>query len=103
MYCFTAARTWESARHEFTGGAENGHSKVTMKIALYWGTLLEVSIRKKTRKAGRPPLPKGAAKAVMLRVRITTDERKAIAKAASIGQKSLSEWIRGTLNAALQG
>jgi predicted HicB family RNase H-like nuclease len=38
----------------------------------------------------------------MLRVRITPEERKAIEVAAKTGKKSVSDWIRGTLTAALE-
>jgi uncharacterized protein (DUF1778 family) len=55
----------------------------------------------KARKAGRPPLPKGDAKAEFLRIRVTPDERKAIEAAAKNKKQSASEWIRCTLNAAL--
>jgi len=56
---------------------------------------------KKARKAGRPPLPKGHAKAEFLRIRVTPDERKAIEAAADTKKQSASEWIRSTLSAAL--
>jgi len=56
---------------------------------------------KKPKKAGRPPLPKGHAKAGTLRVRVTPDELRAIESAAKAKKKSVSEWIRSTLNAAL--
>jgi uncharacterized protein (DUF1778 family) len=55
----------------------------------------------KTRKAGRPRLPKGDAKDEFLRIRVTPDERKAIEAAAKGKKQSASEWIRSTLNAAL--
>lgn len=56
----------------------------------------------KTRKAGRPPLPKGSVKGKWLRVRITPDELRAIeAKARSLKQ-SVSEWSRSILNANAQ-
>lgn len=55
----------------------------------------------KAKKAGRPPLPKGHAKAGTLRVRVTPDELKAIEAAASAKKQSVSEWIRSTLSAAL--
>lgn len=55
----------------------------------------------KAKKAGRPPLPKGHAKAGTLRVRVTPDELKAIEEAANGKKLSVSEWIRSTLNAAL--
>jgi predicted HicB family RNase H-like nuclease len=55
----------------------------------------------KTRKAGRPPLPKGHAKAGTLRVRVTPDELKAVEKAAIDRKQSVSEWIRSILKAAI--
>ncbi len=58
--------------------------------------------KQKPKRAGRPPLPKGNAKGVMLRVRITADEQKAIAAKAKIKQISVSQWIRSTLSAALE-
>jgi uncharacterized protein (DUF1778 family) len=57
----------------------------------------------KPSKQGRPPLPKGNAKAVMLRVRVTADERLAIETAAKASNQIVSEWIRGTLTAAIGG
>ena len=61
------------------------------------------STRPKPRKAGRPPLPEGNAKATMLRVRVTPDERAALEAAAMANGQTVSEWIRSTLNAAIQG
>ena len=56
----------------------------------------------KPKPVGRPKLAKGDAKAVMLRVRISPAEAKAVeAKAKATGQKR-SEWIREVLNAATQ-
>ena len=55
----------------------------------------------KPRKAGRPPLPEGNAKATMLRVRITPDERAAFEAVATAKNQTVSEWIRSTLNAAI--
>ena len=60
------------------------------------------SQKPKPRKAGRPPLPKGNAKAVMLRVRVTADERAAIEAAAKANNQKAAEWIRGTLAAAVE-
>ena len=57
--------------------------------------------RKLKSKAGRPPLPKGSAKAGFLRVRVTPDELQAIESAAKGKKLSVSEWIRSTLNAAI--
>jgi predicted HicB family RNase H-like nuclease len=59
-------------------------------------------IQPKPRKAGRPPLPEGNAKATMLRVRVTPDERAALEAAAKASNQTISEWIRSTLNAAIQ-
>ena len=53
------------------------------------------------RKPGRPKLPKGSSKGKFLRVRVTPDELRAFEKAARIGGKSVSEWSRGILNAAI--
>lgn len=57
----------------------------------------------KPKKVGRPKLPKGNAKAEMLRIRATTDELRAFDKAAKSSNQKRSEWIRSTLNAATQG
>ena len=51
----------------------------------------------KPKKVGRPKLAKGDAKAVMLRVRISTAESKAIDAAAKASKQTVSEWIRATL------
>jgi predicted HicB family RNase H-like nuclease len=55
--------------------------------------------QKKTKKAGRPPLPKGAAKIGTLRIRVTPDELQAIEAKAKTSKQTVSEWIRSTLNA----
>jgi hypothetical protein len=52
---------------------------------------------KKPSKRGRPPLPKGDAKAIMLRVRITPDELTAVEKAAKENNQTVSEWVRSRL------
>ena len=49
---------------------------------------------KKPSKRGRPPLPKGDAKAIMLRVRITPDELMAVETAAKKSNHTVSEWVR---------
>ena len=61
-----------------------------------------MSPQKKPKKVGRPKLPKGNAKAEMLRVRATPDELKAFDKAGKASNQKRSEWIRSTLNAAAQ-
>lgn len=58
-----------------------------------------MSQSKKARKAGRPPLPKGHAKAEFLRIRVTPDELRAIETKARNAKQTVSEWIRRTLNA----
>jgi hypothetical protein len=59
--------------------------------------------KKKPSKVGRPPLANGTAKAVFLRVRITTDERLAIETAAKASNQTVSEWLRGKLPAMIRG
>jgi predicted HicB family RNase H-like nuclease len=57
--------------------------------------------KRKPKKPGRPPLPKGSAKAVMLRVRITPEEHASFAKAAKASKQTVSAWIRSTLLAGI--
>lgn len=52
------------------------------------------------KKIGRPPTPKGHAKASTLRIRVTPDEYKAIKTKAAAKGHSVSHWIRSTLKAA---
>jgi uncharacterized protein (DUF1778 family) len=54
----------------------------------------------KPRNPGRPPLPKGSAKAAGLRVRVTPDELGLIEAAAKANGQTRSEFIRGKLLAA---
>lgn len=56
----------------------------------------------KPKKAGRPPLPKGRAKAGMLRVRVTPDELRVIESRAKAQKQTVSDWIRSTINAAIR-
>jgi predicted HicB family RNase H-like nuclease len=55
----------------------------------------------KARKAGRPPLPRGEAKLGTLRVRVNPNELLSIEAKARRARQSVSEWIRSTLNAAI--
>jgi hypothetical protein len=48
-------------------------------------------------------MPEGSAKATMLRVRITPDEKAAFEAVAKAENQTVSEWIRGTLNSAIRG
>lgn len=60
-----------------------------------------MSHKPKAKKAGRPPLPKGAAKVGTLRIRVTPDELQAIESKAKARKQTISEWIRSTLNATV--
>jgi uncharacterized protein (DUF1778 family) len=53
--------------------------------------------KQKPKKAGRPPLPKGSTKGEMLRIRVTSDELRAIETAAKANRQTRSEYIRGKL------
>ena len=57
-------------------------------------------MRKREIKVGRPPLPKGTAKEVVLQSRIQPSEKAAYMRAAKTEGKSLSVWVRDTLNLA---
>lgn len=57
----------------------------------------------KPKKVGRPKLPKGAAKAGKVQVRLSADEQKQIEAAAKSSNQRVSEWIRSTLAAAVEG
>jgi uncharacterized protein (DUF1778 family) len=56
----------------------------------------------KPKKVGRPALPKGSAKAETLRIRVTPAELRAIEGSAKAKKQTVSDWIRGTLNAAME-
>jgi predicted HicB family RNase H-like nuclease len=56
----------------------------------------------KPKKVGRPKLPKGEAKGKIVALRFDPDYLKRIDIAAKAGKQSRSEWIRSTLNAAIQ-
>jgi predicted HicB family RNase H-like nuclease len=60
-----------------------------------------VNRKPKPKRAGRPPLPKGRARAGMLRVRVTPDELRAIETSAKAKGQTVSQWIRSTVNAAI--
>lgn len=57
--------------------------------------------QKKSRKVGRPKLPKGAAMGRIVPVRFTGDDLKAIAVRAKASKQNVSEWIRSTIHATL--
>jgi predicted HicB family RNase H-like nuclease len=56
----------------------------------------------KARKAGRPPLPKGYAKARIVPIRVSLELFRGITAAAKATKVSVSEWIRSTLEAAIK-
>jgi len=57
----------------------------------------------KPKKPGRPKLPKGEAKGKIVPIRFAPEDLKAITAAAKASDQSISQWIRSTLNAAIQG
>ncbi len=61
-----------------------------------------MSQQKKAKKVGRPVLPRGRAKARIVPVRFSPDDLRLILAAAKANKKTVSEWIRSTLNAAIQ-
>ena len=58
-------------------------------------------MRNKPKQVGRPKLPKGHAKAIVLQSRVQEAEKKAYERAAKSEGKDLSTWVRETLNAAI--
>lgn len=57
----------------------------------------------KKNKVGRPKLPKGEAKGRIVPVRFTAEAIKAIEGKAKASKRTVSEWIRSTLNAEIAG
>jgi len=56
----------------------------------------------KPMKVGRPKLPAGTEKGRVVHVRFTSDEIERITASAKASNKTISEWIRNTLNAAIE-
>jgi len=57
----------------------------------------------KAKKMGRPKLPRGHAKGMILPVRVNSEDRKLFEKVAKASDhKTLSGWIRHTLKKAAQ-
>jgi mobilization protein NikA len=56
----------------------------------------------KPMKTGRPKLPTGTAKGRIVHVRFTPEEIERITAAAKASNKTVSEWIRSTANAAIE-
>lgn len=59
-------------------------------------------MRETKRTVGRPKLPKGHAKAIVLQSRVQEAEKKAYERAAKSEGKDLSTWVRETLNQAIK-
>ena len=53
-------------------------------------------------KIGRPKLPKGEAKGRIVPIRFNAQDLKRIESAARANQKTVSEWIRGTISTAME-
>ena len=51
----------------------------------------------KKSKRGRPPMKQGQAKSILIQVRVTPEEAKAIEEQATQSHKPRSEWIRRKL------
>jgi hypothetical protein len=60
-------------------------------------------LAQKKAKIGRPKLPKGEAKGKIVPVRFAVDDLKAIAAQAKASKQNVSEWIRSTIHANLEG
>lgn len=55
----------------------------------------------KPKKVGRPKLPKGEAKGKLVALRLSPEHGKRVDAAAQTKGVSVSEWIRGAIDAAL--
>ena len=59
-------------------------------------------MKQKVKKAGRPPLPKGEALGKPTPIRFLESERTYYEKEAEREGLTLSEWVRKTLNKAIE-
>jgi uncharacterized protein (DUF1778 family) len=59
--------------------------------------------QQKKAKMGRPKLPKGEAMGRVIQVRFTAQDTKAIEQAAKASDQTVSEWVRSTIHATLNG
>ncbi len=59
-------------------------------------------MRERKPKVGRPKLPKGEAKGIVLQSRVQPAEKAAYQKAAKSKGVDLSTWVRETLNQAIK-
>jgi hypothetical protein len=53
-------------------------------------------------KMGRPPLPKGEAKGVLIGARFSPDEAQRVVKAAANAKQGKSKWVRSVLLTATE-
>jgi hypothetical protein len=56
----------------------------------------------KAKKVGRPKLPKGEAKGRIVPVRFTHEALRTMEAAAKLNNQTVSEWIRNTVDNAIQ-
>lgn len=56
----------------------------------------------RAKKVGRPKLPKGAAKGRIVPVRFTAEALKVVEAEARAKHQTVSEWIRSTVDNAIQ-
>jgi hypothetical protein len=68
-----------------------------------FGSLENLSQHNNAKKVGRPKLPKGKSKGRIVPVRLDNADLKVMIAASVIAKQTLTEWIRSTLNAAIQG
>jgi predicted HicB family RNase H-like nuclease len=59
--------------------------------------------QQKKAKMGRPKLPKGEAMGRVIQVRFNPEDSRKIADAAKAGKQTVSEWVRSTVHATLNG
>jgi len=57
----------------------------------------------KPKKVGRPKLAKGEAKGKIVPIRFNAEDLKRVTAAAKAKDQTVSEWVRSTLYASLQG
>lgn len=55
----------------------------------------------KPKKIGRPKLPKGEARGRIVPVRFTAEDMRRIEACAKAKNQTVSQWIRGAVNAAI--
>jgi hypothetical protein len=66
-------------------------------------TNLLPDLKPNSKRPGRPRLQKGEAKGLIVPVRFSPEERKRVHAAAKASKQNVSQWIRGTLAAAIEG